>query len=192
VTKVRKLSEYATKVVRLFPDYAESPMWFSMGPVSFEHAHLSDQLETELRAWEASYYADGDPFKGWSSPEAAMAFSQEGLRLARILAEEIGENFEVEVDADAVGRKKVRFRGHSSLANPEAALAFRLMAEGTQAHFDEIQRRIALGETFGWTASQSGSLRFRTIASGCMQSRHVHLIAERRFRSIPDRDSAVM
>jgi hypothetical protein len=151
VAKARKLSEYATKVVRLFPDYADSPMWFSMGPVSFELAHLSDQLEVDLKAWDASYYADGDPFKGWSSPEAAEAFSQEGLRLARLLAEEIGEIFEVEVDADAASRRKVRFRGHSSLANPEAALAFRLMAEATQAHFDEIQKRVAEGGTFGWT-----------------------------------------
>ena len=45
------VSEYATTVVRLFPDYAGSVIWFP-GPVSYDETQLDSQLIADLQTWK--------------------------------------------------------------------------------------------------------------------------------------------
>lgn len=47
---------YATRTVRVFPDYANSVIWFS-DPFPYHESHLSKSLVTRLDRWEASYYS---------------------------------------------------------------------------------------------------------------------------------------
>jgi len=49
VKRVGAVSEYATTVVRLFPDYAGSVLWFP-NPVPYEETLLDAHLITDLRA----------------------------------------------------------------------------------------------------------------------------------------------
>jgi len=128
--------EYLTRVVRLFCDHAESPMWFGIGPLDYGEARLSESLETDMRAWEGVFYRENHPFRsesegfaGWPSSEAARAFTNDGLALAQRLADELGTDFEVEADRDPIGRKKVRLHSDSTPANPDSAAAFRDLAE---------------------------------------------------------------
>jgi hypothetical protein len=149
------LSEYSTAVIRLFPDYAESAIWFAIGVVRYEDAHLSPELQEDMKSWEASFYADLDTFNGWRSPESAESFAKNGLLLAGRLADELGKDFEVEVDADVAGRRMRRFRSDSVATNLSAAKAFRAIADRSKAEHDSIQKRIAEGHTYRWAAHPS-------------------------------------
>jgi len=76
------ISEYATTVVRLFPDYAESVIWFD-SPVSYEESRLDARLITDLQMWEASYYAGLTSGYSWRTAGLETRFRTEGARLAR-------------------------------------------------------------------------------------------------------------
>ncbi len=145
---------YLATVVRLFEDYAESVIWFTIGTVSYEEACLSNELERGLRAWGARYL-EIDPSKGWPSVEDENAYTSEGLRLARLLAEEIGEDFEVEVDSGAKKPRVVRLRGESSGTNARARAAFHARASDFKAEEKWFEEQRALGHTFSWAASNA-------------------------------------
>jgi len=146
------LSEYSTSVVRLFPDYGESPIWFAIGYVTYERAHLSEALESDLREWEKSFYRDHDDHNHWNAPQAGEASAQRGLELAERLSIELGDTFVVEADTDAKGRRKKRFRSTGPATNSEAAEAFRTRSDRLVAQFARVQELTAQGHSFGWTA----------------------------------------
>ena len=148
------LSEYSTSVVRLFPDYAGSPVWFSE-PVPYEVSRLSGDLVRDLQVWEESYYRGLHKEFAWRSDAMRSAFTVEGKRLARWLADELGDEFSVEYDNPAMSGKH-RVRGSGPPRNPAAAAAFRQLANDAQAEHDRI-RRIAdqarrEGGTLEWRA----------------------------------------
>jgi hypothetical protein len=118
------VSEYATTVIRLFPDYAESVIWFS-SPVPYEETQLDDRLIADLRTWEASYYAGLSSDLSWRAPGLEARFRADGLELARRLADQIGDDFQVEYD---LGWSRRRVRGTGPARNPAAALAFHRLA----------------------------------------------------------------
>ena len=81
---VRPASEYATSVVRLFPDYAGTVIWF-IGPIAYGETRLDAGLVADLQAWEASYYAGLTSDYSWRSPDVEAHFNKLGAGLARRL-----------------------------------------------------------------------------------------------------------
>src|ERR1700712_4426910 len=87
-------AEYLRTVVRVFPDYADTVLWFAPGPVSYEESHLTEGLVAEMVKWEATYYANLTDLFEWREEADLLAFDEEGLKLANRLAEELGDAVE--------------------------------------------------------------------------------------------------
>jgi hypothetical protein len=142
--------EYLTSVIRLFPDYAESVIWFAIGLVSYDDAKITSELRLEMDAWEKLYYQAQTNDSRWHTPEDRLRFNAEGRRLAERLAEELGSRFEVEVDV--YENEQVRIRSNDAPTNLDAAAAFEAIA-GELREFDKrIQRATEAGASFGWYA----------------------------------------
>lgn len=114
-------------VVRLFPDYADSTLWFGPThyPVDYADTHLTPELLSDLERWEQSYY-DGltdEPGRDldWRSADLETAFEAEGRRLAQLVATELGSDFGVQL----VTEREELFRSAAQATNPAAADAFR-------------------------------------------------------------------
>lgn len=148
-----EVDEYATTVVRLFPDYANSVLWFP-GPLAYEETRLDAQLIEDLKAWEASYYAGVAPTYSWQNLALEAEFVAEGARLARRLAAEIGDEFQVEHDRS--GGRPRRVRGRGPARNPDAAAALHEMARAATAERNEVRRVVdqarRAGQTLEWRA----------------------------------------
>lgn len=145
--------EYATTIVRLFSVWAESAIWFS-GPIAYDDTRLDANLVADLRAWDDSYYASLTPDYDWANPDDATSYYKRGARLARRLAEQIGDDFQVEYDL-ADSHHRVRAPGPA--LNAEAAAAFDEMADRARADHAEIleavQRARSNGDTLYWSAN---------------------------------------
>ena len=72
------------------------------------------------------YYAGLDADLSWPSPQLEADFLAVGARLARRLADQIGDGFEVQHDTET-GHRLVR--GSGPARNPAAAAAFRRLAD---------------------------------------------------------------
>lgn len=107
-------------IVRMFPDYSYSVLWLD-GPVGYGESGLSAALIEALQAWERSYYQALTPEFEWKSVELARRFTSEGNRLARMVADELGETYEVEFDSYEEGKTVVRYRASAGTTpNPGA------------------------------------------------------------------------
>jgi 8-oxo-dGTP pyrophosphatase MutT (NUDIX family) len=155
---VAEQSEYMTTVVRLFPDSADSPIWFAIGPVDYEDVRLTDSLEADLRAWEAAFYRDYEFTKGWKSDAAAASYFESGLALAERLADEFGTTFEVEFIAEDPYRGKHRFRSPVAATNAAAADAMRARSDDELAWSAEMSELQAQGHTLRLVASNTGAV----------------------------------
>lgn len=114
-------------VVRLFPDNADTVIWFS-GPVSYEEAHLSEVLSAAMKAWEHFFNAH-EVSSHYVVDAASMPYYRdEGIRLARGLANEIGSQFVVEFDPDERNPAPRRFRAAGPATNSAAARVFSELA----------------------------------------------------------------
>ena len=143
--------EYLRSVVRVFPDYADTVLWFAPGPVSYEDAHLSPELTRDMQAWEEFFYANSDGLGTWHT-FSAKTYDAEGLRLCERLADEVGDVVGVEYRSDRKGVKKVLLRGVGHGTNSEARAAFEAMiqeSERQDAYFAQLR---AEGHTFRWVA----------------------------------------
>jgi hypothetical protein len=152
VKGIGAVSEYATTVVRLFPDYAGSVIWFST-PVPYEETGLDPQLTDDLQAWDASYYAGLDSGYDWRTPKLEARFLAEGARLARRLADQIGDDFQVEHD---LGESRRRVRGAGPARNPEPAAAFHRLADAAREEWAQLRQAVDRaakdGHTLEWRA----------------------------------------
>jgi hypothetical protein len=142
------VSEYATSVIRLFPDHAESVLWFSE-PVPYEQTRLDARLVDDLRAWDASYHAGLTPGHAWRSPGLETRFYAEAARLARRVADQVGDEFQVQHDTGDSAR---RVRGAGPARNPDAAAAFRQLANAAREQGDGTGRAAPDGHPLQWRA----------------------------------------
>lgn len=123
------MPEEAKPTVRIFPDHADTVLWFD-GPVSYEDTRLRSELVAELQAWDLSYYKALTPEFEWKSADLARRFTAEGNRLAQMLADELGQEYEVEFESYEPGAQARRFRSTGPALNKAAEAAFdRLRAE---------------------------------------------------------------
>jgi len=120
----------AGAVVRLFPDYAGSVLWFPE-PVDYGASLLDDALVTDLIRWEIGYYDALDADFDWQSPALARAFTADGVALALRLAVQLGAGFDIEFASYETGVATRRFRSQFAADNPQAAAAFTELAGQT-------------------------------------------------------------
>jgi hypothetical protein len=137
-------------VIRIFPDFADSVMWFIIGPVSYDESCISETLRHDMEAWESHYYKAMGNDLVWRSRDDERYHAAEGRRLAGGLSVEVGRAFEVEYFDE--GDRKVRMRSDEPATNERAARAF----DGIRAAHLELVARITreaeAGATFGWYA----------------------------------------
>jgi hypothetical protein len=147
-------SVYETDIVRVFPDYARSVIWFS-DPMPYSETEFSSNLVESLTAWEAQYYAAlTDDFE-WRSPSKLHAFSAQGLKLARAVSNEIGPEFSVEYRSFENGEAVAHLRSDEPASNFPAQAAFRARAAHAREEWAARQARFAAAPTpgtVGWYA----------------------------------------
>jgi hypothetical protein len=141
-------ADYFSSVIRIFPDYADSVIWFAMGSVSYEEAKISAQLRHDMEAWERFYYqACSNEFR-WRTQDDQARFAAQGRRLAERLAAEVGGQFEVEFENHR--GKKVRTRSNAGSTNAAAAEAFTEIARQEREFDERVHMEAQTGATFGW------------------------------------------
>jgi hypothetical protein len=146
-------SEGQPRMVRMFPDYADTVLWFG-GPVPYDESGLTEGLVRELEDWEQSYYDSLTPDEDWKSAELARQFTAEGNRLAGRVADELGDGYDVQFSSYEPGVPPRRFRGARTALNPRATAAFAELAAALiaeQKRFDEAARAPG-GEDSEWFA----------------------------------------
>ena len=120
------------RVVRLFPDYAGSVLWFPH-PVDYALTRLDGGLVTDLIRWEIDYYDGLDADCRWRTPAHATAFTADGVALALRLALQLGSGFDVEFASYEPGVAVRRFRSELLPDNAGAAAAFTALAARSEA-----------------------------------------------------------
>jgi hypothetical protein len=78
--------EYLRSVLRVFPDYAGTVLWFVSDPVRYERAQLTPQLEADLNAWETRYYGGLTPELHWRPEFDIASYDSDGVSLCERLA----------------------------------------------------------------------------------------------------------
>jgi hypothetical protein len=139
--------------VRVFPDYADSVIWFCIGSVPYDEARISSGLQAAMETWEQAYYdgIDNQHYE-WKSRAQRQRFKAEGLGIGAMLADELGEQFEVEVDAEVGSpESKTIFRSPGKPTNREAAAAFQTRAQELLEFERYVKRVRDSGGSFGWS-----------------------------------------
>lgn len=138
-------------LIRIFPDFADSVIWFVIGTVSYEECRVSDALRRDMEAWEAQYYETmGNDFV-WRSREDHEYHAAEGRRLAERFSAEVGQGFEIEYFDEC--DRKARVRSDQPATNEPAARAFTRVGASHRDFDERIKRETEGGATFGWFAS---------------------------------------
>lgn len=159
---------YATTIVRIFPDYAGSVVWFS-DPVPYEESALSSELVERLTAWEASYYAALDDDLRWRPTASLHEFSATGLELARAVSAEIGPEFEVQYASFEQRSASAELRSEHPATNPAARDAFAARAARARADWAKTRARLAAtpaDSRGGWYAIGPGGAILRPSPEG--------------------------
>ncbi|PRY68342.1 hypothetical protein B0I08_10444 [Glaciihabitans tibetensis] len=131
-------SKYATEIVRVFPDYAGSVIWF-IDPVPYAESQFSAGLAARLVSWEGQYYASLDDDLRWRSLDTLHTFSAEGLELAREVSGEIGPEFLVEYRSSEDSGAVAQLRSETPASNPAARAAFRTRAAREREEWAALQ-----------------------------------------------------
>jgi len=143
-------------VVRMFPDFADTVLWFTE-PIDYEDAKLSAGLTEDLKRWEQSFYEGLNRDYEFKSEAQARKSVEEEKILAQHVADELGENFVIELQEDDPNG---RYRAKGPTLNAQAAAAFDALALEVQAEEEEVARCIEAvrrGEATGWYAYAPGS-----------------------------------
>lgn len=88
----------AIGTVKLMSDYmADWPLWGRMGLTELEDWQmLSEQLLQRLQAWDETFQSSYRVENGWTTHRLATWYANEGERLARDLADELGQTWRVD------------------------------------------------------------------------------------------------
>ncbi|TAL41946.1 MAG: hypothetical protein EPN91_09450 [Salinibacterium sp.] len=144
-------------LVRVFPDCAETVIWFAPGPVPYDIACVSNELRDAMNAWETAWEREISDERTFPSPEIAHELATEGRRVAEWLSAELGDSFDVELRVSDTRYGHQLIRGTGAGSNPRAVAAFREMARAHRARHDELEGLRSQGVEFGWFAHPPGS-----------------------------------
>ncbi|MFB2557046.1 hypothetical protein [Herbiconiux liangxiaofengii] len=144
---------YATDVVRVFPDYAGSVIWFSE-PLPYPETRLMPDLIALLQDWEGQYYAALDDDLHWRASVSLQDFSTRGLELARAVSVELDPRLAVEYRSFEDPKAIARLRSEHPATNPAAEAAFLDRADRARAEWAETRASQAARPdiTPGWYA----------------------------------------
>lgn len=148
-----KRSQDGRLIVRVFPDYAGTVLW-SGGAVGYEEAHLSQELEDDLQAWESFYRSRLDPDRATHASQDEYDFAVTGRALAGRLSDELGRGVEVHIIVE--GRPV--FRSAEAPINPRAAKAFHARAERQAAQARALIEKVGGGR--GYASNPVSGSRF--------------------------------
>lgn len=151
MTDVHRPEDASPRTIRMFPDYADTVLWISM-PIDYEDTGLSGVLVAELKSWERSYYDSLDSDFEWVTATAERTYTEEGVRLARLVAAEVGPQFVVEFSSYEVGAETVHMRAEHSAVNPKAEAAFTRLFDEDEAEQREAEERIRSDPGGEWSA----------------------------------------
>ncbi|WP_342025035.1 hypothetical protein AAE021_07740 [Arthrobacter citreus] len=153
-------------VIRLFPGWANSPVWIPGGPVDLEDSLLTRELIEDLLAWETRYY-DSSPQNSHSGNTGSHSGAQgrqhlaDGKDLAKRLAAEVGDSFAVTFESGLEEHHVAR--SGDSATNPAAARFFAKEFEEAAAEEERLRAAGPLhayaplsGKTFGPPVPGSG------------------------------------
>jgi hypothetical protein len=118
--------------------------------VDYEDAHLTPQLTSDMKAWEASFYDNSTDMGAWRPGFDVDAYEAEGLRLCQCLAGELGDLVGVEYHGTRKGAKRVVLRGTGQGTNPQARAAFQDMITKSEQSESEIDQLKKEGHTLTW------------------------------------------
>ncbi|MBD8045379.1 hypothetical protein H9638_16345 [Arthrobacter sp. Sa2BUA2] len=147
-------SEGRRITVRMFPDYAGTVLWLGE-PVGYERTGLTPELIRALQSWEESYYESLAPGLDWMSVDAAHRFTAEGNRLAGLVADELGERYDVAFTSYEDGAPAGIFHSPGPAGNAKAAAAFDALSAALHAKLNDEDRGqdpARQGEATGWYA----------------------------------------
>lgn len=153
---------YATRIVRIFPDYADSVVWFS-DPVPYGETRLTAELIERLSTWETSYYAALTDTFEWSGRISLHDFDRTGLALAHDVAAEIGPDFEVEYRSFEDSGAITLVRAGGEATNPVARDAFTRRARRERDHWAALRARRSEGAATVWLARSASGAEFRPV-----------------------------
>lgn len=152
--------DFETRIVRLFPDYGGSVIWFS-DPMPYDETRLSPDLVRRLEAWEESYYRGLDDEMNWKSDQLRERFGLDGIELSDAVSKEIGPEFEVRLGSNGAIQDHPPFVSEVPATNSAAREAFTFRARRALDDWARLRRIQAENETGSpiWTAhSESGAI----------------------------------
>ena len=144
----------STHVIRMFPDYADTVLWFD-GPIHYCDSALSTPLVARLRDWERSFYDSLDRDHEFRSRARPRDFTLEGKALAGLVAAELGPGFAIEFRGQDSVAQPDMFRSEHSALNPAAATCLARIAQSALAAHCELE-----------AAARSGPLLAQAPLSG--------------------------
>ncbi|GAA3288084.1 hypothetical protein ACFFON_07100 [Arthrobacter citreus] len=129
-------------VIRLFPGWANSPVWIPGGPVELQDSLLTRELIEDLLVWETRYYDAGpqDPAERQSTGSQPGPRERQhiagGKDLADRLAAELGHSFAVTFES---GLDHYAARSRTPATNPAAARFFAREFEEAAAEEERLR-----------------------------------------------------
>ena len=91
------MRSHSVQELKLMADYSAWPLWLSGENVDPARFPISPELLDRLKGWSQSYDAilnrDDPASSGFSSPEAELAWEEQGRRLWHDLQDELGTEY---------------------------------------------------------------------------------------------------
>ncbi|MGL3805979.1 hypothetical protein ACSYDW_07755 [Paeniglutamicibacter sp. R2-26] len=153
---MKPASDRNPRIIRMFPDYADSVLWVD-GPVDYSETGLSAGLVEGLQAWEQSFYDALNGDYAFRSRALEEKLTLEGIRLAKLVAAEIGSGHVVEYTDAAMLKHAVLFRCPGNASNPAAARRFDDLVEAKLRVARQMQEALKEGPFYAY-APLSGTV----------------------------------
>ena len=146
-----EITDAPHEIIRMFPDYADTVLWFGDGPVEYSDTGLTAALVDDLQHWEQTFYESRTADFEFVSRAAEVSHAEEGVKLAERVSAEVGPRFAIACDSVEGRDETVLLRAERPAENPAAEAAFTRLREELIA--EEKRTAEIFAESGGvWTA----------------------------------------